>query len=77
MCEYCGNERKPIHSEIIQNKNAIINTVIGFDKEGYLVTSTLLQTAHTLPPYHLESKTVINICPMCGKETELHKNTTL
>lgn len=73
MCEYCGKERKPIHSQIIQKKNAIINTVIGFDEEGYLVTSTILQTTHTLPPYHLESKTVVNICPMCGEETELFK----
>lgn len=76
MCEYCRKERNPIHSQIIQKKNAIVNTVIGFDEEGYLATSTILQTAHTLPPYYLESKTVVNICPMCGEETELYKNMT-
>lgn len=77
MCEYCGKERKPIHSQIIQKKNVIINIVIGFDEEGYLAISTILQTAYTLPTYHLESKTVVNICPMCGEETELYKNMTL
>lgn len=73
MCKYCKNERKPIHQENIQTENAVINTVIGFDKEGYLVTSTILQTALTFPPYHLKAKTIANVCPMCGKETELHK----
>lgn len=76
MCEYCGNERKPIFSEIKQTVNSTISTVIGFDEEGYLVTSTMLQTAHTLPPYHLQSKTIVNVCPMCGEETELYKKTT-
>lgn len=77
MCEYCGNERKLIHSETIQKENAIINTVIGFDEEGYLVTSTILQTAITLPPYHLKARAVVNVCPMCGKEAEVHKRITL
>lgn len=77
MCEYCGSERKPIFSEIKQTSNSIISTVIGFDEEGYLVTSTMLQTAHTLPPYHLQSKNIVNVCPMCGKETGLYKKETL
>lgn len=73
MCEYCGNERKPIHSQNIQKENALINTVVGFDKEGYLVTSTILQTVYTLRPYHLKAKTIVDFCPMCGEETELYK----
>ena len=73
MCEYCGSERKAIHSEVIQKENAIINTVIGFDKEGYLATSTILQTTRTLRPYRLEARTIVDICPMCGEKTEPYK----
>lgn len=68
MCEYCGNERKLIHSESVKTENAIINIAIGFDEDGYLTTSTILQTAHTFPPCHLQLKTIVNICPMCGEK---------